>query len=218
MHCIIPFETKIKFDYPVKEICSISLEHEITKNDDELLGNFFISGTCKEHELSVNTTDYNFTLPFSVAYTNKIDLSTLEFNIENFTYSLDNNELQVNIDYAITAQDVEESNRLDPYELITDNDQNNNLEDNSKVEMNREEKDESSNEIVETPQETYQNMVTGIQMTDDYTIYHVHFLSESDTLDSLCQTYKISQDDLLMINNIESIDGLEKILIPLKYE
>ncbi len=214
MHCIIPFESKIKFDYPVKEICSISLEHEITKNDDELLGNFFISGTCKEHELSVNTTDYNFTLPFSVTYTNKINIDTLEFNIENFTYSLENNELKVNIDYVLTADDIEEmrdEEELDPYELIAPNE----------VDINdepvREEKVPMI-EVVNKEQDEYQNIVNGLQMNEDYAIYHVHFLNNTDSLESLCQTYNISQNELLNINNVESLDGLDKVLIPLKNE
>ena len=47
MNLIIPFEKVVKFDTPVSEISSISLEHEITKNEKEVLGNFIIKGTYK---------------------------------------------------------------------------------------------------------------------------------------------------------------------------
>ena len=44
----------------LKEICSISLEHEITQNESEVLGNFLISGEYKIHELSLNKEKFNF--------------------------------------------------------------------------------------------------------------------------------------------------------------
>ena len=60
MNLIIPFEKVVKFDTPVSEISSISLEHEITKNEREVLGNFIIKGTYKEYELSLNKKDFSF--------------------------------------------------------------------------------------------------------------------------------------------------------------
>ena len=50
MKLIIPFEKKVKFNSNACEISSISLEHEFTKNEGEILGNFLISGSYKEHE------------------------------------------------------------------------------------------------------------------------------------------------------------------------
>ena len=60
----IPFEKTIKFDTNICEICSISLEHEITKNEDSILGNFIFEGTYKENELSINESPFNFIVPF----------------------------------------------------------------------------------------------------------------------------------------------------------
>ena len=60
MNIIIPFEKKLDFKNQIKEICSISLEHEITQNDTEVLGNFLISGSYKEHELSLNLSEFDF--------------------------------------------------------------------------------------------------------------------------------------------------------------
>lgn len=203
MHCIIPFESKIKFNYPVKEICSISLENEITKNEDELLGNFFIMGTCKEHELSINTTNFKFTLPFSVTYTNKINLDTLDFKIEDFTYELEDNNLIIKIEYALDAEDIPDIEDLNPLDLIEE------------VIPEEREQEEVENKKEES-RENYQEEITSLTMEDDYVIYHVHFLKETDNIDTLCQRYKIDKEELFDINNITSLDGLEKVLIPMK--
>ena len=214
MNCIIPFKSKVKFDYPVKEICSISLEHEITKNVNELLGNFFISGTCKKHELSVNTTDFKFIIPFSVEYTNKIDIDTLEFSIDNFTYELDNNELSVNIDYMLSADDFEElsqDDELDPYELIQDEP----FKEESSEEI-REKAPKEENNINE--KENYQDVISNINMDNDYIMYHVHLIKQDDTIESICKTYKVEKDDILKINNISSLEEIDKLLIPLQDE
>ena len=40
MNCIIPFTKDIKFKTSISEILSISLEHDYTLNDNDLLGNF----------------------------------------------------------------------------------------------------------------------------------------------------------------------------------
>ena len=54
MNLIIPFTKDIKFNTNISEILSISLEHDYTINDGELLGNFTVSGEYKTHEVSVN--------------------------------------------------------------------------------------------------------------------------------------------------------------------
>ena len=38
MNCVIPFTKEIKFNTNIAEVLSISLEHDYTVNDEELLG------------------------------------------------------------------------------------------------------------------------------------------------------------------------------------
>ena len=54
MKKIIPFKKNIIFKTNLAEIVSISLEHEIKKEDMEVKGNFIISGSYKISESSVN--------------------------------------------------------------------------------------------------------------------------------------------------------------------
>jgi len=109
MNCIIPFTKDIKFKTNISEIVSISLEHEYTVNDTELLGNFLVTGEYKTHEVSINKEKFEFVLPFSVMLTAKVDRDTLDFNIEDFTYEvLQNNVLKVDIEYSVKASEIEE--------------------------------------------------------------------------------------------------------------
>ena len=211
MNCIIPFESKVNFKSPVKEICSISLEHEITKNESELLGNFFVTGTYKEHELSVNTTDFKFTIPFSVELTNRVDINTLEFNIDNFTYELNNDELLIKIDYVIDADDLKEDRvelLEDPLDLIDEKSQeDNNQRDNLT--------------ILETEQildQTKEKIVNNMNFADDIASYHVYIVKENDTIETISKKYNIDKDDIYKINKKDNISLNDVLLIPLNYE
>lgn len=109
MYIKIPFESEIPFKTNISEITKMSLEHDFNINDEVVLGNFYISGEYKSHEVSVNTDVFNFTLPFSVDYRTDLDKDTLEFNIEDFTYEIvDKNTLKVNIEYSLQGEMREE--------------------------------------------------------------------------------------------------------------
>jgi len=116
----IPFESEIPFKTNISEITKMSLEHDFNVNDEVVLGNFYISGEYRSHEVSVNTDSFNYTLPFSVDYRNDIIKDSLEFNIEDFSYSIiNNNTLKVNIEYSLKGEVKEEElfERFDETEL-----------------------------------------------------------------------------------------------------
>ena len=229
MNCIIPFESKVKFNNPIKEICSISLEHELTKNDDQVLGSFIISGTYKEHELSVNTSDFKFTIPFNVELANRIEMESLEFSIDNFTYEIDNDEMTVKIDYIVTADDVRE-------EVITENPQDNPLElieeiilpekNDNIIELPMQERkvDDVSfeetkvSEKEEIREEIDTEIINGVETENDYITYHIHIVKETETMESIALTYKISKEELETINGITSIFPNDKLIIPITNE
>ena len=49
----IPFESEIEFKTNISEITKMSLEHEFNVNDGVVLGNFYISGEYRVHEVSI---------------------------------------------------------------------------------------------------------------------------------------------------------------------
>lgn len=213
MNLIIPFEKKVKFDTPISEICSISLEHEITKNDGEILGNFLITGTYKEHELSINKTDFNFTLPFSVELTTRVDLSSLDMSIDNFTYDLNGSDLDIKIDYVIEAQDLKEEpvfervdQDIEPITLIKENKEK--INDEIKEEINNNEEREIKSETI----------INSVKAEDDYISYHIHIVSSGESLESIALKYHITKEEIETINNITTIEENDKLLIPLENE
>ena len=216
MNLIIPFEKKVKFDTPISEICSISLEHEITKNDGEILGNFLITGTYKEHELSINKTDFSFTLPFSVELTTRVDLSSLDMSIDNFTYDLNGSDLDIKIDYVIEAQDLKEEpvferveQDIEPITLIEEEKEKIIDEENEiKEEINNNEEREIKSETI----------INSVKAEDDYISYHIHIVSSGESLESIALKYHITIEEIETINNITTIEENDKLLIPLENE
>lgn len=212
MNLIIPFEKKVKFDTPISEICSISLEHEITKNDGEILGNFLITGTYKEHELSINKTDFSFTLPFSVELTTRVDLSSLDMSIDNFTYDLEGSDLDIKIDYVIDAQDLKEEpvferveQDIEPITLIEEEKEN---ENEIKEEINNNDEREIKSETI----------INSVNAEDDFISYHIHIVSNGESLESIALKYHITKEEIETINNITTIEENDKLLIPLENE
>ena len=104
MNCKIPFTKDIDFEKKLYEITSISLEHEIKVEDGNLKGNFIVSGDFKSHEVSVNKEAFSYILPFEIEIADDIDVDTIEFMIEDFTYEIvESNILRVNIDFNVIA-------------------------------------------------------------------------------------------------------------------
>lgn len=109
MNCIIPYTKEIPFNSKIKEITSISLEHEMSINEGEILGNFIISGEYKAHELSVNKESFEHVLPFSIDLTERVIADTIKFNITDFTYEiLNDSTLKVIIEFSVIADEKEE--------------------------------------------------------------------------------------------------------------
>jgi len=227
VNCVIPFESKVKFSYPVSEILSISLEHEITKNSEDVLGNFLVSGTYKEHELSVNVSDFKFTIPFQVDLPYKIDPDTFTFYIDNFTYELKDNEMLIFIDYIVNAKEAIEVENVedieDPLEMIVDvrNEENiiNDIQENVVIEkINTEnEKPKKEEEVKEDRLEDTEVIknINSLSYENDYMTYHVHVVKLEESLESISALYNISKEEILHINNLDEIVENDKLLIPI---
>lgn len=225
MNCIIPFESRVKFAGTLKEICSVSLEHEITKNTDEILGNFIVSGTYKEHELSVNTSDFRFVIPFNVELTTKIENDSLEFSIDNFTYDIEGNEMIVKIDYIVSADDVREDIIIeDPVDLIEEvidaKEDTIELEilEKANDEINIKPVKEDREEINEENGDVDVKLVEGLETENDYITYHIHIVKETDTIESICLNYKTTKDELERLNDISNLIKNSKLIIPVSNE
>lgn len=212
MNCIIPFTKDVKFKSNIAEILSVSLEHDYTANETEVLGNFTISGEYKVHEVSVNKEHFEYVLPFSVNMTNKIDTNSVNFEVQDFTYEvIDNDTLRVNIEYSINADELKEEEPL--FKQVEEPTLDNLLD-----EIDREVEEEPKEEINEErdiSEEAKDTILNNINDSDDvYVTYHIHEMKETDTVESICLKYNTSDAILGEYNDLSTLTLGDKIIIP----
>lgn len=233
MRKIISFKKELTFKTKVCEITSISLEHQIKEQDDDLVnGEFLINGEYKMTEGSINKEKYDFKLPFDIALNSNYDTDTLKLEIDNFHYEILNNEiLKVTIDLLIEAKEKEiipePISELPKEELpeVRKSKMSNEIEneiediDNSIITMENNtniieknikelEKEEIINYNINT------NIFDNINDNETYSTYYVYIVKEEDTIDKILDKYKITKEDLENYNNIENIKPFDKIIIP----
>lgn len=227
MNLVIPFTKDIKFKSNIAEILSVSLEHDFTANSEEILGNFTISGEYKTHEVSVNRENFEFVLPFSVSLASKIDTNSVDFEVEDFTYELiDNETMRVNIEYKINALEEEEEVLFKTIEepsldkLLEEID-NREIEETEDAKVDEEVKEEV-NEVVEDARDIdndAKNVILGANLEDDtYVTYQVFEMNQTDTIESICLKYNTTEAILNEYNDLSNISVQDKIIIPINYE
>lgn len=236
MNCIIPFTKDINFKTNIAKILSVSLEHEYTANPMEVLGNFTISGEYKVHEVSINKESFEYVLPFSVNLTKEIDVNSVDFDIVNFTYEVvDNDTLRVNIEYSINAIELpEEKEEVTIDELLDEIDEDVRAEIEEQKEEEEQPKEEVKEEVKEEIQEKEEVLETDNRdITDEaketilnsinkddntYVTYHVHIMSETDTIETICLKYNVTESILKEYNDLTTLGVKDKVIIPENYE
>lgn len=206
MNLIIPFTKDIKFDTNIAEITSISLEHDWTYNERELLGNFTITGEYKTHEVSVNKEPFEYVLPFSVELSNRILEDSISFEIKDFTYDIkDNNTLTVTIEYAIDGTEVLDEIRDNEFSEMLDNAISELEADEFDIEeKTRDDKENDSiNEVIEKS-----------ATEETYVTYQIHIMKENETIDSICTKYKTNENILKDYNDLSTLSIGDKLIIP----
>ena len=226
MNCTIPFTKEVKFKNSIAEILSISLEHDYTVNDNELLGNFIITGEYKSHEVSVNREAFDFVLPFSVNLTNPIDPDTLDFEIEDFTYDLlDNSTLKVNIEYSLKAEEIKKEEREEDksedeiLDAECDTIINEAIEDNTQTEsetLEDETREEQKTEEIPENLTNEENVIMNAidEKENDFVTYHIHIMQENETIEAICSKYNVSSNVVEEYNDLKNITYGDKIIIP----
>lgn len=224
MNCVIPYTKEIKFDSKIKEITSISLEHELSINDTEILGNFLVNGEYKTHELSVNKEKFDYTLPFSIDIPENLVKDSIKFNITDFSYEILNETvLKVMIEFTVTAQEEEKKEEIfvkpeeDPTienEIV--------MRKNEPVEEDivEEKVDENDSKEEQFPDELKRDNINEVivnetisKATDSYKTFHVHIVKDTETIDTICELYKCSKDNISEYNDLSKIMPGDKLII-----
>ena len=228
-------ERDFLFKDSIFEITSISVEHDEDINGSNLEGDFIISGDYRLHEISINKEDFSFKLPFIHEIRSNVNLDTVNLEITDFTYELNNNdELHVHIEYIVSGEQslIEFADEKDLNEFLnkTDAEVVDLTEDEprfkevSKEEIlnipaedsKKEEKEEQKEEIKEDkPSEISTNNIIGsINADETYVKYHVHTVMQNDTLEGILDKYKITLTDLKKYNTFEALEVNMKLVIP----
>lgn len=207
MNVLVPFTKDIKFKGSIAEILSVSLEHDYTTNTQEILGNFTISGDYKSHEVSVNKEHFEYVLPFSVNLSSNIDTESVEFEVNDFTYDVINDDtLRVVIEYRVQAREVEEEPL---FRTIEEPDFDKILEDTLEEEISEKRELEDKKEVILDTIKTQET---------EYITYIIHEMKETDTIESICTKYNISNATLSDYNDLSNMYPNSKLIIPLENE
>ena len=224
-------ERDFLFKDSIFEITSISVEHDEDINGSNLEGDFIISGDYRLHEISINKEDFSFKLPFTHEIRSNVNLDTVNLEITDFTYELNNNdELHVHIEYIVSGEqsliEFADEKDLDEFLNKTDAEVVDLTEDEPRFkevsknipaeDSKKEEKEESKKEIKEDkPSEISTNNIIGsINADETYVKYHVHTVMQNDTLEGILDKYKITLTDLKKYNTFEALEVNMKLVIP----
>lgn len=228
-------ERDFLFKDSIFEITSISVEHDEDINGSNLEGDFIISGDYRLHEISINKEDFSFKLPFTHEIRSNVNLDTVNLEITDFTYELNNNdELHVHIEYIVSGEQslIEFADEKDLNEFLnkTDAEVVDLTEDEPRFkEISKEETldipvEDSKKEETEEPKEEIKedkpseistnNIIGSINADETYVKYHVHTVMQNDTLEGILDKYKITLTDLKKYNTFEALEVNMKLVIP----
>lgn len=215
MREIIPLKKDIFFNTIIGEITSINVEHEYKVKNELIEGNVSVSGSYKMTEASVIEEEFFYKIPFVVSVSSKVDKNTIKIDIDDFKYEIEKDILKVNVDLELTCKEKEELNNIELEEkndIKIDEDNNdeeivNYFEDKNVTLNNKEEKINI--------EENISNITNNIINNDvKYYTYKIYIVRQGDTIESICNKYNVTTDDLKEYNDLSNIIVNDKIIIP----
>lgn len=240
MKKIIPFKKDIIFKTNLSEITSISLEHELTNEGEDIHGTFIISGRYKIADTSTNVEEFNYDLPFNIKIDDKYDVSNMIVDIDDFYYEIiNNNVLSVNIDVLIDKLEEKKIEELKEHIMNIENLNVDEMEDRLE-ELDREEEildvfeEATQKEIVESkmikerciedeekPKKDTRVLSSIFDNLDEsnetYKSYHIYIVREGDSLENIIIKYGVTKEELENYNDLSELKVNDKIIIPADY-
>ena len=214
MNITIPFSKEILFKSKIAEITSISLEHDVSINDKELLGDFIVSGEYKNLDINVDTNPFSHVVPFSVNLEENIDINTLKYEIEDFSYGIkDEDILVVNILFHVTADSIVFKHE-ELFEKPNTDEIKEEIEKRSEDFIIEENIEDDEDKIKSEERKINVDVLQSNELFEDYITYHIHLVKTGETIKTISKLYNISEDELLDLNNQMEISVGDKLLIP----
>ena len=222
MKKVIPFSKQINFNTQIAEITDIEVKHTLSlKNEYELEGDIIVDGKYKMTDASMLEEDFHYKLPFVVAIDSKYDTSNLEVSISDFSFEIINEDsLQVNVE--IRLDNLEEKEVLrDEIEIPIEENETvekviNEIKPIEKLEKELKPEPTIEKKIIDKQEDTNIGSIFSNLTSNDesFSTYHVYFVRESDTLESIMDKYKISREELANYNDLDDVKIGTKLIVP----
>ena len=171
MKKIVPFTKELMFKTKIGEITSISIDHTLKLDGQFISGEFIIGGTYKMIDAGKLEEEFNYNIPVDITIDSKYDTSNCTISIDEFTYEIINEEtLKINISVMLDDLDIKtdiiETIEIDSRESIEDsllddlNEKhiNDNLINNTNIEINKDNKDIIDNKKEKIENELFNNL------------------------------------------------------------
>ena len=140
MKKLVPFTKEIEFKTMISKVTSISLEHTLRVEKNNLISGYFIlEGTYKMTQASQIDEEFSYKIPVDIELDEKYDTSNITLDIDDFTYEvIDEEKMRLNITLCI--DNIEEKEVVLPVEDVIEDFDTLELED--KNSSNRESKND----------------------------------------------------------------------------
>ena len=240
MKSVIPFTKELDFNAKVQEITSISLEREFSVEEGSVVGNLFVTGDYKSHEISVNVTPFSFKIPFTIEIPDNLDKDSITIEISDFAYDMvDDSKITVHIELELEGQEIEKEEEEEVSEPVVEVDSEEILkmmeerhdDEDADTTQDIEEKEEKSNDekvdreevLIEAKnekslQESEDVIMQNVDADNEFTTYHIHMVKEGETVETICTMYNSNMNLLMDYNDLSNLTPGEKILIPTENE
>lgn len=226
----IQFKKSCTMETYVADITDISVSHDYKVLDDTIEGYFDVSGLYKITKSSVQSEEFMFSIPFTIAISSLIDKDSIDLTIKDFNYSVERDILSLvidlNMDYEEIAVDddsaddvlksIEEEVPIMDDELEEVPSENLEIEEEEKIsEIMGENKEELGQDVTE---KEINSILGSFEETNDFYKYKVYIMRKEDTIESVAIKYNVSLNDLAEYNNISNINVGDKIIVPVNCE
>lgn len=209
----------------VSSITDISLTHDYKILDDTIEGYFDVTGSYKVTMSSVETEEFMFTIPFTIALSSLIDKDTIDLKLSDFNYSVEKDVLHLKMFLDMDYQEIEIKEDTEDNEEI-DNMINDLMDKESTIDIKS--PSEFHNEVMldnvidskeevstkEKVSEKNFNTIFNEVKESNFSKYKVYIMRSEDTLESILVKYNVTMDEIKEYNDIDNINIGSKIVIP----
>lgn len=215
MKKIIPFKKDITFDSNINEIISISLEHNLSLKEENIIkGSFIISGTYKMTESSINVDSFNYDLPFEISIDKKYDTQNLILDINDFYYEvIDSKILAVNIEVLLDNLKEKELIELKEERGAAEKEETDEFNEVEEL-LNQADENKKDSDSQDERQTETTSLFDNLDDNEKYVTYKIHFVNENDTVESIIQKYDVPLSKIEEYNDLTDIQIGNKIIIP----